>query len=331
MPAAGAGSSVKGDVLSSWADGFAAMAAFQTARSALGALLRQRQVRRTWLPAYICANLADGAVGSGGEVAFYRVGPDLVVDTDALSEALRPGDAVVGVDFFGFIDPGIEDLVRRFDDLLWIEDRAQALEPGPAWGRVLLYSPRKLFGVADGGLLLANGHLPEPTEPAGEGVWRPEDARAADRDGAEPQQWYPLFRAREAAFEVCGAAATSRTLTALRAIPVGPEAEARRRNWNALRTRLADYALWPQRRPDGVPLAFPIVVSDAAEVQRRLAAERIWAPRHWADLPSPPDLFPDAAALAARLISLPCDSRYDAEDMARVAGAVRRVASPHPQ
>jgi dTDP-4-amino-4,6-dideoxygalactose transaminase len=69
------------------------------------------------------------------------------------------------------------------------------------------------------------------------------------------------------------------------------------------------------------PLAFPIVVRDAAVLARHLADQRIWAARHWVDLPSP-STFGAAHALSARCLSLPLDGRYDIEDMRRVADAV---------
>ena len=37
-------------------------------------------------------------------------------------------------------------------DIFWIEDCAQALVPDVPWGDWQIFSPRKLFGVADGGV-----------------------------------------------------------------------------------------------------------------------------------------------------------------------------------
>ena len=53
---------------------------------------------------------------------------------------------------------------------------------------------------------------------------------------------------------------------------------------------------------------------------------RIWAPRHWADPPSPATDFGPAHWLVP--MPLPLDQRYGAADMARVAAAVRAVSRP---
>jgi len=52
-----------------------------------------------------------------------------------------------------------------------------------------------------------------------------------------------------------------------------------------------------------------------------MATERVFCARHWADLPSPGADFPAEHDLSRRLLTLPCDHRYDAADMARVAQA----------
>lgn len=296
-----------------WTAGWAHTAAFSTARSALAALLRQQQPRRLWLPAYVCQTVLDAAAGA--PVSWYPVDGRLQPD---LSGA-RPGDAVLVVDYFGR-----SALAERRPDLFVIEDRAQAIDPdGPAFGDVLLYSPRKLFGVGDGGLLVSNQPLPAPDDPGDEALWAPNDARVADPDGQNPGGWRPVFIAREAGFEPDGRAMSGRTLAALQGVDWRAEAAARRANWTTLASGLAEWALWPQPDVPFTPLAYPVLADDTAAMSAWLADHRIWAPRHWAEIPSPQS-FTAAHDLARRCLSLPLDGRYGAEDMGRIVQAVRR-------
>jgi dTDP-4-amino-4,6-dideoxygalactose transaminase len=211
---------------------------------------------------------------------------------------------------------------------LWVEDRAQALAPEQApFGDVLLYSPRKLFGVADGGLLVSDQPLPRAEAAIDDDrLWRPNEARAADPHGRTPERWFPALQAREVAFSIDRAPMSWRTLEALAATALKPEAAARRANWSVLAEHLADLALWPEPEADFAPLAYPVLVPDAATAGARLAEQRIWCARHWANPPCPQQSFPEAHALAAHALSVPLDSRYGAEDMARVAKAVRAAA-----
>jgi hypothetical protein len=304
--------SVEHNLWDRWTAGFTHTAAFSSARSAMAALLRQRQPKRLWLPAYVCQTVLDGA--AGWPVDWYAVDGALRI----VPPALEPGDAVLVINYFGrparFEAPG---------DVLVIEDRAQALDPGaPAFGDVVLYSPRKLLGVGDGGLLASNQPLPQPGEPPTDGLWNTNDARAQDPDGFNPGAWRPAFIAREAGFEPDNRAMTPRTETALRGFDPAGEIAARQANWSVLSAGLADIALWPVDRGPFAPLAFPILADDAGKLAAHLADQRIWAPRHWAELPSPAS-FTAAHDLARRCLSLPLDGRYGPVDMARIVEAVQ--------
>ncbi|HWA60812.1 MAG TPA: hypothetical protein VG939_05530, partial [Caulobacteraceae bacterium] len=236
---------------------------------------------------------------------------------------LKDSDAVVGVDYFGHPPgEGFRALKAAHPRPLWIEDRAQALDAGPAWGDAVIWSARKLVGVGDGGVMVSQGPLPEPDLPALD-LWAAEDARAGDPEGRAPETWRPLFQAREAAMPLAPHAMNERTQAALKTVDAAAIAGARRTNWRRLAAALADMALWPIAEPDFVPLAFPIRVPDAAAAVQALAAHRIWAPRHWPELPS--GAGEDALALSRRLVSLPLDQRYGEADMDRVIAAVRTI------
>jgi dTDP-4-amino-4,6-dideoxygalactose transaminase len=329
MPAAPDRPPINDSVLEAWSAGWRHGAAFGAARSALAALLRQRNPRRVWTPAYACPALADAVIAAGADLAFYRVGPALEADLAPVLRKAAAGEAVIGIDYFGrHAGDAFVQARRQRPDLLWIEDRAQALDTGKAaWGEVVIYSPRKLVGVADGGLMYAASPLPAPSADATD-HWGAEDARAADPEGRAPESWHGLFQTREAAMAVDGAAMGERGRRALASLALAPIAEARRANWRVLAERLEAFALWPDRAPRFAPLAFPIRVADAARAVATLAAERIWAPRHWADPAGPEADFPEAHDVARRLVSLPCDQRYGAADMNRVAEAVLRRLQP---
>jgi dTDP-4-amino-4,6-dideoxygalactose transaminase len=328
MPAARGGPPAPGNLLELWGDGWAHRQAYGAARSALAALLRARRVRRVWMPAYICPAVSEGVAAAGAEPCYYGVTSRLGTEITEVARRAETGEAVIGVAFFGReLDAPFWDLRRQRSEILWIEDRAQAADRAAHHADAAICSPRKLVGVADGGLLFTSAAVPEPTLPAAN-LWAPEDARALDAAGTSPASWHGLFQTREANVAAAPTAMSERGLAALKGLPAAPMAEARRRNWRQLAARLADYALWPDLDVDFTPLAFPIVTPDADESVRALAEERIWAPRHWPALPSPADRFPEAHKLSRRLVSLPCDQRYGEADMSRVADAVLRLLRP---
>lgn len=312
------------DLWSLWTKGWAYSAAYSCARAALAAILTQRDVRRLWMPAYICVQAADAA--EGRNVLWYGLDDRLQPEPPTLEAGLRSGDAVLGVDYFG--RPPSDEflaLVRSRPDVLWIEDRAQALAPGrAAWGSVVIYSPRKLVGVGDGGLAVSNGPLPHPADDESpEARADAQLARALDPDGMATASWYPAFKLQEAAFRVDLRPMSLSARQRLAQVAAAPIIDARRANWRRLSQRLAAVALWPEiESPDFAPLAFPIRARDAGMTVRRLAGQGVFCARHWTDLPRSGRSFAAAERLSQSLVSLPCDQRYAPPDMDRVADAV---------
>ncbi len=319
-----------GGLLGYWTNQGGRSLHLRNARAALALLLTALKPARLWLPAYICGDAVEGAVAASIEVGFFPQGPDLAPDIGFLAARLAPGDAVLAVDYFGRLPPSeFRALCRARPDCHWIEDRAQALSPGEAWGQYLLYSPRKLVGVPDGGVLVARDGLPLPADiidgrsaelPA---VFRRLDDPAGDR----PDLWFPFFRAEEARMDAQPVAMSRLSRLLLDRIDPAPLKARRLANAALLREMLPDLLLWPEADADEVPLGVPIVVGDAAAFVAGMAQARIWCARHWAALPSPRAEFRAAHDLSARLVTLPCDQRYDREDMLHIVRQVRDVVA----
>jgi dTDP-4-amino-4,6-dideoxygalactose transaminase len=309
-----------------WTGGAVSVGAYGCARAALKALLALRGVSRVWLPAYACRALAEGAADCERE--WIDVGFDLELDCAAIGRCLKTGDAVVAIDYFGRPPGGdFPALVRSRSDVLWIEDRAQAMHTGaPAWGDVALYSPRKLIGVGDGGLLVGKGPFPAPFG----GPPPPPDAqraRATDPDGLRPEGWFPAFQAQERAFDATCGRMSPLTRRLLEQVAAAPQIAARQANARRLADALPDLALWPAERFDFAPMAFPIRAADRDRIAAAMAEAAIFCARHWSELPSDPSAFPTPHRLAGELLSLPCDQRYGAADMDRIVEALRRCGA----
>jgi hypothetical protein len=302
-----------------------------TARAALALLIEHLQPPRVWLPAYMCREV--GAVAPLAIRRFYPMDGDLSPDIGVLRRSLRKGDLVLAVDFFGWPPaPPFIDLVAERPDVVWVEDRTQCLwTEQRAWAPWLLYSPRKLVGVTDGGVLItttdaslggcdqersdASFALPE--------LMRFEDARETDNGN-----WYPAFKTRESRLSAEPRPLSRLTQALLERISLRPLVEARRRNFAFLAEQLAPYRAWPRSAAGLAPFGMPIVVGDAGALGAALAKERLFCSRHWpsSELAVDQADFPSEHALARRLLTLPCDHRYDENSLSRLVEAIRRLA-----
>jgi hypothetical protein len=304
-------------------------AAFTNARSAFAALAAVFSNATLWLPAFLCVDLIDAAFRD--RVRFYPVADGFEPNLSAVEASAQAGDVVLLVAHFGLpIESHARDFARRRTDLLFVEDRCQALGPGlgPCSGYAL-YSPRKLLGVADGGVLVApeGRPVPQPTAVAdAEALWRAPLLRQADPRGADNARWHAANQAKEAAMRAGPEAITPRSLAILSETAMASLAGPRLANWRTLDARLRPWSALPAG-PQAPPMGY--VLKLRAEVRDRLLkalhAERIFAAVHWSKIAAPEADFPREAAWTRELITLPCDHRYGAADMDRIGDRVLEV------
>ena len=307
-------------------------------RCALWRILDARRPRRLWLPSYLCDTLLESARVSRTEVRFFPMTASLHPDGDQWLNEVEPGDAVLMIDYFGFLAPAVWWKAIRSTRCLTIEDASQALltDGVGRFSDYVLYSPRKFVGVPDGGMLVSCTRSaaldPMPLQaPPAEGWLASFEAtwlrREEDRGGVRGP-WFERFRTGEAA-QPCGPYAMSEF--SRRALEcgwdLGAATAARRRNYRRLHASLQPWALFPELPPGVAPLGFPVRLSNRDVVRTALIAERIFPPVHWPIRGAVPEEFGMSHRLSNALMTLPCDQRYGLADMDRMA-AVFHAAGP---
>lgn len=332
-----------GGVLGFWAGTDRPLLLRDSAGAAFGALARALDPPRIWLPGWFCAPFATGLPAD--RLRLYRVTPDLAPDTASLGD-LGPGDLLLAVNHFGRAPgPAWAAFAAARADVVFVEDCAQALDPAtPPWGDWRLYSPRKLMGVPEGGLLVATSPrarataLPPPGLPS-DPVRSAARARpmALRRDHpADNALWHPLHQAAEAMGDNADRAMDAAARDLLARIDPTPMIAARRANAARLFHRL--FHRLSDGRPDGLrplidmadppfaPFGLPVLVDPDRRdaLLARLHARGIFPAVHWRDILSPPGWTEDHARARA-ILTLPCDHRYGAADMDRLAAALAAV------
>lgn len=309
--------------------GIRADLAWENATSAVAALLSHLKPAVVWLPGYICASILSAVPSS--QRRFYAVSEDLRPDVESLAGVAR-GDVVLAVNYFGRSPgPAWHDFVARHGNLTFVEDCAQTLDTGEEpWGDWRLFSPRKLFGVPEGGLL-----VPVSARAHNAGLKGPslssDPAAAAARLApmrlrrAEPMRnalWYPVYQAVEAAHTAGLRAMSAEALDLL--ISLDPQAmiAMRKANFARLAGRLAAVAMFKDVAPRYAPMGFPIVLPPDRRdgFLARLHAASIFPAVHWRDIAAP-ESFNQDHARSRSIATLPCDHRYGVANMDRLIDA----------
>jgi dTDP-4-amino-4,6-dideoxygalactose transaminase len=317
------------NLLQLWGISDSAHAFFSNGRSALAYLLHEKKILRLWLPAYGCVAL-NASVVAGVTAHYFPIDDVLAPDCNFLARALSPGDAILMIDYFGR-DPGesFRALVAARRDVLWIEDRAQALLPALApWGDAVIYSPRKVCGVPDGGILVGRTvsfATPEQCFDLHPEFIHPALLRFEDEAERHNQTWYAAYQLRESALSVSTQPMSRIARTILNAIDSSLLCRQRKENYATLMELLPELALFPPEDKSFVPFGFPIRTSQRKKLAGFLHRNGIFAAQHWPALCSTPAAFPAEHNLAAQLLTLPVDQRYDRGDMERIAKLVRQA------
>lgn len=321
---------------------------FASGRDALAALLphgrRQRAWRRCFVPSYFCPDVVATIVATGLEVVRYEDSPRWAVPRQP-AVPFQSGDAFLLVNLFGLrgheaaeaVDLGPADLV---------EDHTH--DPWSAWAQdskaaYCLASLRKTLPIPDGAALWSPLGL---SLPAAADLTSTRESASLKKLAAmvlkrlylhgqfEDKATFRRLQIEGEADLASGSVSAASGLTEqlLRVLP-----------WDHWRKRRAANAQWlgkaleassrldvlrPHSEADcpvAVVVEFPR--RELREhVRQGLIASAIYPAVHWSIDSQGSETLRSAEALSQRLLSLPCDFRYGAEDLLRVCDAVQRLA-----
>ena len=302
-------------------------ACFANLRAALCAYLWHHGITHLWIPSFSPPLLLEVLNATQTKHSIYPMRNDLSCSTDFLLQA-KSGEAVLTICHFGRPTPdNLKRALIKRSDLYWIEDRAQALWPGKTKAHATLYSPRKVLGVPDGGILVGEGAAAcAPTVTAcPKQAERIREATATILERFERREISGGERLAHAVrmnrtHALPPGGASRLTLAMLDRILLKRVATARKKNWETLHGLLAEYSLWPIAKPSFVPSAFPLampsstlgMLAHSLMTSKGYACGRDWAP--------PPNR--GSETVASKIFTLPCDHRYGEKEMRAMAGEV---------
>jgi len=300
------------------------------ARSGIKLVVDQLKPGRVWLPSFLCSTILTAIDASVSTLRFYPVGEHLSVISEEFLSDLQPDDLFLCIDYFGFpFDKDLLEEVKRSGCKI-LRDCSQALFfdfQDDQYCDFHLFSPRKFLGVPDGGVLHAKKNLKfavdslEPPDELTLAIMLQALVKRRDLDLFEAEsEWFDLFKAGESLFKPGNTSMSELTRVLLSfAHDYQVIQSHRRQNYLTLSKSLGHLALFPVLPPEVVPLGFPVVVPNREAVRARLFENKIYPPIHWDISHVVPSGYEESHALSQRIMTLPCDQRYDENDMARMA------------
>jgi len=287
---------------------------FQSARAAFYSLLKEGRPNRVWMPTYICDSMLDPLKATGTEIVFYDIDPGLGVSNHV---QIEDDDWLLFVNYFGVCTTQEDRLLKRFSSSQLIFDHSQAFFSPPRDCLATLYSPRKFFGVPDGGLLLTSLHVIEPEEIDTGSVAR--CTHLLKRLDSTPEEGYQDFKNTEETFSDMQSRRMSLlTYSLLRSIDYDACKKQRNTNFHFLHDQLKHLndLNFDLSRIDG-PMCYPLLVDDVT-IRVRLQDNRVFVPTYWPEVGSRAKPGSFDRRLLDKCLHLPCDQRYRQDDMMRI-------------
>lgn len=290
----------------------------QSARAAFLALLRAGKPGRVWMPRYICDAMHAPLRMAGIDCVWYDVDERLAVDDRVKIET---GDWLLYVNYFGLCEQNVATLMRRFPPSQIVLDYSQAFFSASGdEALATIYSPRKFFGVPDGGMLYSRIPLDLPKYQDEESIFR--SSHLIKRLADSPESGYADYQKAEENLAECEPKRMSKLTERILASVMFESARKKRRdNFLFLQERLgAKNRFACELSEEEVPLCYPFQ-TDEPELRARLINNRIFVATYWPDaIGRVGDEW--AEKMIKNFLPLPIDQRYGLEDMERMVSLI---------
>ncbi len=289
-----------------------------SARNCLAYILRAGRVGHVHVPRYLCDVALEPLERMGVAYDFYGIAEDLEIADDIT--LMDDSDALLVVNYFGVMDDYMTSLAGSYGRQA-ILDCSQAFYFPPALPSPTFYSPRKFFGVPDGGILYTEDRLEEDLA---EDVSYARFTHLVKRIDLGSEAAYADFKRDEAGLDGQPVRAMSKlTRRLLGSVDMEAPRLQRLRNFTYLHERLRATNLLNVATTAKGPLCYPYYSGDD-NLREKLITEKVFVPTYWSSVMEwckPTDV---EYQLAKNIIPLPIDQRYGEQHMQKIVELVHR-------
>lgn len=276
-------------------------------RGCLWYVLKARNIKRIVIPLYCCDSVRDACIHVGVDFRYFEI------DADFLPKpiTLRDDEWLYIVNYYGQLtERKLKYICKQYKRV--IVDNAQAYFDKPLENVDTLYTCRKFFGVADGGILYTNKRLEEPI--ALDESWR-RMAFLMGRFERTASEFYGQYIKNNDIFITEGIKKMSKlTSNLLHGIDYEFIRARRKENFVFLHKMLRNINKLNIIIPEG-PFAYPLWIENGAMIRDKLIRERAYIPCLWPNVKDDAENDSLEYDFAENILPLPVDQRYNLVDM----------------
>ena len=280
-------------------------------RNGIRYAIRAYNIKELWVPYYTCPVVWDAIKDEECECKFYSINKDLIPDINC-----NENDYILYTNYFGVCSEKIKSLSKKYKNL--IVDNAQGFYMEP-YGIASVYSPRKFFGVSDGGIVYCNKQLEEKFEK--DQSWS-RFSHLLKRVDVDSNFGYSDFNKNEETLDHADIKTISNlTKVILQNIDYESARKKRLENYNFLKSNLEKYNLYNSNITDDVPMYYPLLIENE-KLRSKFIENKIYIPQCWREMEKQCKTDSFELYLKKYMHPLLIDQRYDIEDMKRIISVV---------
>lgn len=286
-------------------------------RQALMYLVFAKNIKKIYLPYYLCDSVNIALDLNNIDYEYYNIGYDF---KPIFKKSTQPNEYVYIVNYYGqFNNNEILKFKKQFKNI--ILDNTQSFFQIPIEGIDTIYSVRKYFGVPDGAYLYTNSSINFELK-TDKSIHRINHLIGRLEENAS--KYYDDFKKTDDSFKHEPLKSMSiLTKNILGAIDYDQVIKKRNRNYEYLHRNLKSINFLEVCHSKA-PFAYPLYVKNADIIRDILASKNVYIPILWPNAIGNSDYVIEKD-LASNILPIPCDQRYEIEDMKRIYALISQL------
>ena len=297
---------------------------FNSGRNAFVFYLIQKRIKNIQIPYYICGVIPEVLNNNNIKYTFYHINEKLeIADFDSINKDVP----ILVVNYFGIKNSYINQILK--EKLKFIIDCSQSFffrnSDVPSF-----YSPRKFFGLADGGILMGveDDILIKQYEKLKKSFSFNDYNAQLKRIELGPEKSYIDFLKKENKINKSKILKMSTlTLKIYRSINTKNVIEKRKNNFNIFNKYFSDnnqLKINPENNTDFVPMIYPLLINEGGEkVRNMLIKNKIYIASYWKDVLNYEGANDFELKMSAELIALPIDQRFNSKEIYEIISVLK--------
>jgi hypothetical protein len=292
--------------------------ALNSGRSCLEYIIQVKNPKKIYIPIYSCDSILIPIKSAGVDYAYYRIDEEF---RPIMEQDLGDDEFILYINYFGLNNYICLELSTRYENL--IIDNTQAFYAKPIKSVPTFYSPRKFFGVSDGGYLyIENGDSTQLEVDVSYDNY----IHLLKRIDISASESYKLYAKSEELFDNRSMKQMSNlTYAVLCNIDYEKAKLIRERNFLYVHSELSKInELDVKLEQINGPMVYPFFSSKKG-IREELIRNKVYVATYWKEVLSRSSSSDVENKFTNSIIPIPIDQRYDLEDMRHIISIIGKM------